>query len=270
MIEDKEILIQATMDEYGEEVCTVRVDKYLEELMNEKPTSRWNPDYWHPYYDNLIRTIKKHPTVLLANHRNQITSGFRSGGVKFTKNGYPYLQVRNILDTGIDFINVDLIPHDSPARKKNKKACYGDILINRSGEGSVGRLSVYLSEEESYVGGHVYRFSVKDISPIYVAVFLKTEYGKQQIHRFESGVSGKTEIDLEEILNIEIPLIAQKSIEKIEQEYSKMSIAHEKAMLSRKSNKNFEYDKQIKKAEQILNEIIAFTYSIVEGENKTN
>ena len=45
---DKNKLIQITKDQNGREAVMVRVDKTLKEMMEEKPSSRWNADYWHP------------------------------------------------------------------------------------------------------------------------------------------------------------------------------------------------------------------------------
>lgn len=264
----KKNLVQITTNEKGREIVMVRVDKTLEGMMEEKPSSRWNASYWHPRYEELFNVIRKHRTVLLDEHRDEIKSGFRSGGVKFANSGFPYLQVRNVLDTGVDLVNVDYIPTDSPAKQENKKVANGDILLNRSGEGSVGRLTVFLSDKEAYVGGHVYRFSVKGIAPIYVAVFLKTLYGKEQIHRFESGVSGKTEIDLDEILHIEIPVLDNGIIKNIEYEYKKMAEYHEKAMKAKKKNNDTEYKKNVETAEKMLKDLIAKTEAVIRGEMK--
>ena len=264
---DKNKLIQITKDQNGKEAVMVRVDKTLREMMEEKPSSRWNVDYWHPKYDGILGIIRKWPTILLSNYREQIISGYRSGGVEFEKSGYPYLQVRNILETGIDLFNVDYISNLSPAKQDNKKVKKGDILLNRSGEGSVGRLAISLSDVEAYVGGHVYRFSVNNISPIYITVFLKTLFGKNQIHRFESGVSGKTEIDLEEILNIEIPII-NNITKHLEDKYIAMSDFHNKAMEAKKNGNDIEYKQNIDIAEKILKKLISETEAVICGEKE--
>jgi hypothetical protein len=265
MVKDKQI--QITKDQNGREIVMVRVDKTLKEMMEEKPSSRWNVNYWHPKYEELLATIRKWPTVLLADYRQQIISGFRSGGVTFIKSGYPYLQVRNILDTGIDLLNVDYISESSPAKQENKKIKRGDILLNRSGEGSVGRLTVSLTDEKAYVGGHVYRFSVIEISPIYLTIFLKTTFGKNQIHRFESGVSGKTEIDLEEILNIEVPII-NNIINSMEKRYLEMSVYHNNAMEAKKKGDDIEYKKNLEMAEKMLKNLISNTEAVIRGEKE--
>ncbi|MHB1276567.1 MAG: N-6 DNA methylase [Candidatus Humimicrobiaceae bacterium] len=265
---DKNKLIQITRDQNGKEAVMVRVDKTLKEMMEEKPSSRWNVDYWHPKYEEILGIIRKWPTILLGNYREQIISGYRSGGVEFGESGYPYIQVRNILETGIDLLNVDYISNLSPARQDNKKVKKGDILLNRSGEGSVGRVAVSLSDIEAYVGGHVYRFSVNNVSPIYLTVFLKTFFGKNQIHRFESGVSGKTEIDLEEILNIEIPII--NDINKhLEDKYIEMSDFHNKAMEAKKNGNDIGYKQNIETAEKLLKKLISDTEAVIRGEKET-
>lgn len=259
--------VQITKDQTGKEIVMVRADKTLKEMMEEKPSSRWSANYWHPKYDELINIIRRHKTFFLDEYRSELKSGYRSGGVKFSTEGIPYLQVRNILDTGVDLINADLIPSDSPARQTNKKIVFGDLLLNRSGEGSVGRLTVFLSQQEAYVGGHVYRFSVKNMSAIYLTVFLKTIFGKGQIHRFESGVSGKTEIDLEEILHIEIPFL-QDEVEDIESEYKKMSNYHEKAMEAKKKGNEVGYKNNLDTAEKLLKELISKTEAVIRGERE--
>lgn len=265
---DKNKLIQITKDQNGKEAIMVRIDKTLKEMMEEKPSSRWSVDYWHPKYEEILGIIRKWPTILLGNYREQIISGYRSGGVEFGESGYPYIQVRNILETGIDLLNVDYISNLSPARQDNKKVKKGDILLNRSGEGSVGRVVVSLSDIEAYVGGHVYRFSVNNVSPIYLTVFLKTFFGKNQIHRFESGVSGKTEIDLEEILNIEIPII--NDINKhLEDKYIEMSDFHNKAMEAKKNGNDIGYKQNIETAEKLLKKLISDTEAVIRGEKET-
>lgn len=253
-------------DTNGNEVAMIRIDKTLKNLMEGKPSSRWDVDFWQPHYDDLFLAIRRFKTVLLDDHRDEIKSGFRSGGVKFAKSGYPYIQVRNVLDTGLDLFNTDNIGADSNARQSNKKLAYGDVLLNRSGQGSVGRLTVFLGKEEAYVGGHVYRFSVKKLSPIYVTVFLKTKYGKEQIHRFESGVSGQTELDLEEILHIEIPLLEASIVKNIEKEYELMSKSHDKAMQAKKTGNQTEFKNNFGKAEKMLKDLIARTEAVIRGE----
>src|SRR3989344_81964 len=50
-------LVQTTTDEKGKEIVMVRVDKTLKEIMEEKPSSRWDPEYWHPDFQNLMEKI---------------------------------------------------------------------------------------------------------------------------------------------------------------------------------------------------------------------
>jgi hypothetical protein len=128
-------------------------------------------------------------------------------------------------------------------------------------------LTVSLTDEKAYVGGHVYRFSVIEISPIYLTIFLKTTFGKNQIHRFESGVSGKTEIDLEEILNIEVPII-NNIINSMEKRYLEMSVYHNNAMEAKKKGDDIEYKKNLEMAEKMLKNLISNTEAVIRGEKE--
>ena len=50
-------------DTAGNEAAMVRVDKTLKETMEEKPSGRWDPEYWHPDSQDLFNDISKKLTL---------------------------------------------------------------------------------------------------------------------------------------------------------------------------------------------------------------
>jgi len=105
------------------------------------------------------------------------------------------------------------------------------------------------------------------INPFYVAVFLKSKYGHDQIWLRSKGV-GAPKIPFDEIKAIkiaEIPVAVQDKIEKV---YLKMHSFHEKAMASKSGKDEIGHRKYIQNAEDILNDLVSKTEAVIRGERE--
>jgi len=91
----------------------------------------------------------------------------------------------------------------------------GDVLINGTGEGTLGRAAPYLHVQSSIPDNHVTVLRSKQIDPIYLSVFLNSILGQLQIERHIKGSSGQIEIyptDIEQIVVWIAPDKIQQSI----------------------------------------------------------
>lgn len=70
----------------------------------------------------------------------------------------------------------------------------GDVLINGTGVGTIGRTAVYLHEERALPDNHVTVLRTDDIDPIFLSVFLNCPLGQWQIERHIKGSSGQIEL----------------------------------------------------------------------------
>lgn len=78
-----------------------------------------------------------------------------------------------------------------------------DILINSTGDGTIGRVAVYNYDFPAVVDGHITIVRYKDMKTAwYVAAFLMTEVGQNQIYRYINGSSGQVEIYPQDIARI--------------------------------------------------------------------
>lgn len=78
-----------------------------------------------------------------------------------------------------------------------------DILINSTGDGTIGRVAVYNYDFPAVVDGHVTIVRYKDAKLAwYIAAFLLTEAGQNQIYRYINGSSGQVEIYPQDISRI--------------------------------------------------------------------
>ncbi len=82
----------------------------------------------------------------------------------------------------------------------------GDVLINSTGDGTIGRVAVYHYDFPAVVDGHVTILRFADPSlGWYAAAYLLTTPGQHQIYRYINGSSGQVEIYPQDIARLWIP-----------------------------------------------------------------
>ncbi len=86
---------------------------------------------------------------------------------------------------------------------------YGDVLVNSTGEGTLGRVQIWdiESDEDYVVDGHVTVLrSGESVVPEYLFRFLSSPLGQNQIKKYTKGSTGQTELYKKHITDIELPL----------------------------------------------------------------
>lgn len=103
---------------------------------------------------------------------------------------------------------------------KDKKSKSGveenDLLINSTGDGTIGRVAVYDRSFPAVVDGHItiVRFKDADLA-WYVAAYLLSDEGQNQLYRYNNGSSGQVEIYPQDIARIWIPPKKPQQMKKI-------------------------------------------------------
>lgn len=91
----------------------------------------------------------------------------------------------------------------------------GDVLMNGTGVGTIGRAAPYLNDDKALPDNHVTILRTKAIDPIYLAAFLNSPLGQWQVERLTKGSSGQVELypkDIEKILVWNAPEAIQHSV----------------------------------------------------------
>jgi len=264
----KKDLVKVINDSQGNEAVMVRADKALKEMMEEKPSSRWNPEYWHPKYEDML--IGQDLGSFISEGSKGITYGAIITGRKnrHIEDGIPIVGAEQIKFTGIDQSKVEKTRPGSPWDPERSRVYYGNLVFVRSGVGSLGKSAVYLGEGYINVGCFVDRIKFKDISPFYVDIYFKSRYGSLQVDRFCAGVAGTTNISFDQIKSIKIPFISGNIQQHVESEYKKMSVYHDKAMEAKKEGDEHGYTKNIETAEKMFKDLITRTEAVIRGEKK--
>jgi len=183
--------------------------------------------------------------------------------------GVKYIKSVNVLNTGIDIPNIFWTPLNGNLDGSQYRVKTGDIVMNKSGTGTFGRITAIVnSPGKMVVSQDTMRIRIQNINIFYVVVYFLSKFGVNQIDRVTSGVSGQVHIDFDDIRSIKIPLIPDNIQQNIEAEYKIMHVYHERAMKYKKEKKDNLYQKNISTAEQMLKELIQKTEEVIEGKRK--
>lgn len=113
---------------------------------------------------------------------------------------------------------------------KNKAGIQkNDILINSTGDGTIGRVAVYNYGFPAIVDGHITIIRYKNPKLAwYIAAFLMTETGQNQIYRYINGSSGQVEIYPQDIARIWVKPAKQELIDEVYKKYKSACNKHDK------------------------------------------
>ena len=258
-------------DKKGNELIMLRVDKTVKEMMEEKPSSRWDANYWHPKYSTLEKE-SKFKIQRLGDFIDFITYGviLTEAQRAFANKGIFYISSTTVTFTGINFyLNPLFVSSNDPRNKENKKPQKYDLIFNRSGVGTLGRQCVFLYDSRQWtVSDDTDIIRLKGINPFYISVYLKSKYGHLEIEQKSRGVSGLIKINFDDVGAIRVPVLPDEVQKRVEQGYFKMSKFHDKAMEAKKRGDEKAYKENLARAEKMLRDLIAKTEAVIRGERK--
>ena len=127
-------------------------------------------------------------------------SNFNDGNIKLKR-----LKTSNIQNGFI--LYQDLTDCVVPERDKKKILCKGDVVLTTYGTGSIGKVA-YVNFDTQIIPDYTIAIlrTKKTIDSRYLASFLGSIYGKQQIMRRVIGTSGITLVIKPHLIDIQIPI----------------------------------------------------------------
>lgn len=265
---------QTTKDDSGRDSIMVRTDLTIRDLMEEKPSSRWDVEFWNPKFDDTYKALaslkKTVPIKEILVDKEVISCDHMRASRNEKLGSYEtaYFTVDHILPTGYDDNFIVFVSDNSYERLKRTALRHGDIALAGSGRGSVGKSLLYRSRFKKAIVGDLFILRTEKILPSFLQIFLQSVFGQAQIQRHESGVSGQTHINKQEIEEFLIPILSDSIQKNIEAEYKKMSTYHDRAMDAKKKGDEAGYMENMETAKKILKDLIAKTEAVIRGERK--
>lgn len=96
---------------------------------------------------------------------------------------------RNTKGVLLSLQGVDYIESSAKSKFLAQRLMNEDIVITRSGAGTIGRVSVFLGDKEVYTNDHLFIVRVSKADSCYICAFLNSYWGQRLL---EAGVSGST------------------------------------------------------------------------------
>jgi len=270
---DKSNLIQTTKDQNKREAVMVRVDKTIKEISENKPASRWDPDYWHPKYEKVLSKISPNYKLvclkellkepIIAPDHVRASKGEKIGP-NFT---CEYRTLKDLMFTGLNYAEINYCSDNAFNRLRRSQLKKNDILFAGSGIGAIGRVGIVLEISDKSCVGDLFIIRNSQLNPFYLYVYLLTIFGQSQIERVFHGIQS-AKISTEEIATILIPILPDSIQNVIETKYKEMFSLHQQAMDAHRKHDTNIYENKIKIAENILKDLIKITEEVIEGKRE--
>ena len=103
--------------------------------------------------------------------------------------GLTCIKPKNTRDLIVDLADCDAIDAYTANEVRRQKLEYGDVVITRSGSGTIGRASIFTGSGDVYTNDHLFIVRVSEADGFYVGAFLKSYWGERLL---EAGISGST------------------------------------------------------------------------------
>lgn len=128
----------------------------------------------------------------------------------------------------IDFESARSVSQEFYVGKKRKAGVQkNDVLINSTGDGTIGRVAVFDEEFPAVADGHITIVRFSDATTAwYVAAFLLSDAGQKQIYRYINGSSGQVEIYPQDIARLWIRNVSDEIMTKIASDFRSACIKH--------------------------------------------
>lgn len=152
-------------------------------------SGRLDAQFYRPKYDDVQARLEATGSGIELGHI--LTLNARGRQPQYAEGGLPIINSRHVRTNRVvlDEDNRFGIEEGSPIIIQD-----GDVLLNGTGVGTIGRAAPYLHTVRALPDNHVTVLRTDAIDPIYLSVFLNSPLGQLQIERHIKGSSGQIEL----------------------------------------------------------------------------
>lgn len=164
---------------------------YVGDSLNAFAIGRLDAEYFQPKYAKLTELIES--TGQASSLANLLQINQRGKQPDYTETGLPVVNSKHVINGEV---RVDADNRYATFSDSTLLIEPGDVLINGTGVGTIGRAAPYLHPFKAIPDNHVtiLRPSKGSIDPVYLAVFLNSLAGQLQVEQRFRGSSGQIEL----------------------------------------------------------------------------
>jgi len=166
---------------------------------------------------------------------------------------YEYYQTREFMPTGYAYAALEHCDERAYRRLRRTAVQRHDILISCAGVGGAGRGRVCLITHTPGVSctGDVLILRIQRPDPIFLYLFLISHAGRAQLLQLQNGV-GTANLSADELLQVEVPLVADVAQQNLAARYAPIAAAHDAAMAAALSGDQPGCARELARAEALL------------------
>jgi predicted RNA methylase len=170
---------------------------------------------------------------------------------------YEYYQTREFLPAGYNYAALERCDERAYRRLRRTAVQRHDILISCAGMGGAGRGRVCLITHtpELSCTGDVLIIRTQRPDPIFLHLFLISRPGRAQLLRLQNGV-GTANLSADELLQVEVPLVAEADQHALAARYVPIAAAHDAAMAAALSGDQRGQARELARAETLLDVLV--------------
>lgn len=195
------LLNKLNITSFSKNIENINIKSFKESFLS---TGRLDAEYYQAKYDELEAKIAETHTLGLL--RDFVTTNQRGTQPNYAEEGLPVINSKHVREGEVllsDDNRFAILPDKDDALTIKK----GDVLINGTGVGTIGRSAPYLHEEEAIPDNHVTILRTDKIDPIFLSVYLNSIAGKYQVEKYFKGSSGQIELYPTDIGNFYVPIV---------------------------------------------------------------
>jgi len=150
---------------------------------------RFDPEHFYPAFHNLVENLPGH--INLVPLGTQLNFCQRGKQPAYSNNGLPVVNSKHVQPNKVVLEGNRTAFTNSIAELQIR---YGDILMNGTGRGTLGRVAPYLVEGQAIPDNHVTILRSSTLDPAYLSFYLNSQAGQLQVEMYQRGTSGQIEL----------------------------------------------------------------------------
>jgi restriction endonuclease S subunit len=206
---------------------------YTARFKELEKSRRADPEHFYPAFQNLVTNLPDSINLVPLGH--QLTFCQRGKQPVYAEKGLPVINSKHVQNNKV------VVEDNRTARQNNGRELQirnGDVLMNGTGRGTIGRAAPYLLENKTIPDNHVTILRSVALDPAYLSFYLNSLAGQLQVEMHQRGSSGQLELypfDIRKFLVWMAPESFQKEIRKI-YEHAMENERKSKALLEESQN----------------------------------
>jgi type I restriction enzyme, S subunit len=183
---------------------------YTAQLRDLEQSRRLDAERFYPAFNNLSTHLPD--SIKLVPLGIQLSFCQRGKQPTYSKQGLPVVNSKHVRSNKVVLENNRMAIPNTLAGLQIR---YGDILMNGTGRGTIGRVAPYLMDGPAIPDNHVTILRSPTLDPAYLSFFLNSQAGQLQVEMHQRGSSGQLELypfDIRKFLVWVAPESFQKEI----------------------------------------------------------